>query len=57
MIANRTIEKEDCLGTQNTKDGAVVTANFTPGGRWKTVKIRRSKSPQEVYDFTNQQRR
>jgi len=36
MIANGTIEKEDCTGTQNAEDGA-VTANFTPGGRWKTV--------------------
>lgn len=36
MIANGTIEKEDCTGSQNAEDGA-VTANFTPGGRWKTV--------------------
>lgn len=36
MIANGTIKKEDCSGTQNAEDGA-VTANFTPGGRWKTV--------------------
>ena len=36
MIANGTIEKEDCTGTQNAEAGA-VTANFTPGGKWKTV--------------------
>jgi hypothetical protein len=37
MIANGTIEKEDCTGSQNAEDGA-VTANFTPGGKWETVK-------------------
>jgi hypothetical protein len=34
LIQTRQVEKEDC---NKAEDGA-VTANFTPGGKWETVK-------------------